>query len=124
MSREEQLLNYLDQESTFENFVSIYFRVSLFMSALCMMIGFILYSTETNTALDFSKMNVELIQGQIASFSPVGFMFLGLLLLLLIPFGRVIILLLHFLSKQDYLLMSVSLTVLLFMLIGIIFNVK
>jgi len=113
------------KEIQFERLVSIYFRITLVVSALLMLIGILQYSLEKKS-FDFSTIlsSPQLIFQEMTKFSPVGFMFIGIVILLLIPLGRVTILLIFYGYNSDYKLMVVSGIVLIFMLIGIIFNIS
>ena len=115
--------NY-EKELHFERLVSIYFRISLLMSGLLMLTGLIMFILNPETSFDFININISTIAQEITTLTSVGLMFSGIVILLLIPLGRVIILLFYYLMNNDYRLMICSAIVLVFMLIGIIFNVK
>lgn len=113
------------KEVQFELLVSVYFRITLFVSAILMAIGIFLYSSSKQT-FKFSQISSspQLIFQEMTSLSPVGLMFIGIVILLLIPLGRVAILLIFYGYNSDYKHMIVSGIVLTFMLVGIIFNIS
>ncbi len=113
------------KEIQFERLVSVYFRITLLISALLMLLGIILYSYERES-FNFSLVssNPQLILQEMTKLSPIGLMFIGIVILLLIPLGRVTILLIFYGYISDYKLMIVSGIVLIFMLVGIIFNLS
>lgn len=114
---------YLEHETRFENLVSLYFRVTLFFSAVFMFAGFFLYVLNP-TSFDFSSppLDPNLIFAQMTSFTSVGLMFIGVAILLLIPLGRVVILIFHYMENKDVRMGLIAVLVLIFMLIGILFN--
>ncbi len=113
----------LEREIAFENLVSIYFRITLLISGLLMLVGIVLFARHPY-AFDFTAITTRVILQEINKLSSVGIMLLGITILLLIPLGRVVILMTYYLSNSDYRMSMVSFTVLIFMLLGMIFNIK
>lgn len=110
------------KELQFERLVSIYFRITLFFSGLLMFIGLISYVLHPELSFDITTMTTTTIAQEITTFTPVGILFIGIIILVLIPLGRVVILLFYYFSHSDYRLMLCSAIVLIFMLTGMIFN--
>ena len=117
-------LPFDENEVRFDRFVSVYFRITLFISATFMFLGYILYYSGPATSIDLENLTFSIILGEISKFSPVGIMFIGIIILLLIPVGRVVILIFHHLSEKDMALTVISMIVLCFIFIGIIFDIK
>ena len=117
---------YLEHETKFENMVSLYFRVTLLLSAVFLFAGFIIYvfNNGPTTNFDFTQLPLKGsdIFSEMIKFNSVGLMFIGIAILLLIPLGRVVILILHYLENKDLKMALIATLVLTFMLIGIIFN--
>lgn len=117
---------YLEHETKFENIVSLYFRVTLFLSAIFMFVGIFMYAFDLGTPpnFDFTKLPLSgaSIVSEMMNFTSVGLMFIGITILLLIPLGRVVILILHYLENNDIKMAAIATLVLIFMLVGIIFN--
>ena len=101
-----------------------WFRITLVVSALFMFVGYALYYSGSATTIDLTNLTFDIILNEIGNFTPIGIMFIGITILLLIPVGRVVILIFHHLSEKDYPLTIISLIVLTFILIGIVFNIK
>ena len=123
--KEEHGLQNNSQDFRFENFLSRYYRITLFFSALFMAIGIILFAINPPTDPSFfDNINTTFILQEITNLSSAGFMFIGIIILLLIPFVQVVIFLIHYLIEKDYPLTIVASIVIFFMLIGIIFDIK
>lgn len=124
MAQTEHVEPHFDEEMVhFDRLVSIYFRITLIISAAFMLIGYVLYYSGPATTIDLEHLTFQIILDQIGSLTPIGIMFIGIIVLLLIPVGRVIILIFHHLSEHDYALTLISMLVLIFILIGVIFDI-
>ena len=110
----------LAREIAFERFVSAYFRVTLLVSGIFMLVGIVQFVLNPYT---LPSITAQALFQEMTSFTPLGFMVLGITILLLIPFGRVVLLMIYYFSNSDYRMSMVSFTVMVFMLIGMIFNI-
>lgn len=113
-----------EKELKFEQLVSVYFRVTLFISGIFMFLGFILFSLKPETTFSFTSITITTIMNEVMALTPIGYLFIGITILLLTPMGRVLMLFFYYLMNDDHRLMICSGIVFIFMLIGMIFNIK
>ena len=108
----------LAREIGFDRFVSAYFRVTLLVSGIFMLVGIVQFVLNPST---LPSITAQALFKEMTSFTPLGFMLLGITILLLIPFGRVVLLMIYYFSNSDYRMSMVSFTVMVLMLICMIF---
>lgn len=112
-------------EERFRNYFSYYLKISLALSAITMLIGLLLYVANPPTqTFDPSKMDLATILKEIMQLTPEGILYIGVIVLLLSPVGGIVMSIFYYGYMKDTKLLAISVIVLFFMIIGVVFKIS
>lgn len=95
----------------------------MILSSVLMTLGYLFYSLNPQP-IDTAKFTTFKIVKEILMLSPEGILFIGIAILLLSPIGGVLMLMGYFLSIRDQKFSLIAILVLIFMITGLLLQVK
>ena len=110
-------------ELEFEAIISKILLVGVIISGLLMLFGFLLVII-THSQYDFSNVTLGWVFSQFFQFTPIGILYMGILILLLTPVARVFISIILYIGIKDWKYVLFTTLVFIFMFLGVILGVK
>ncbi|MFW9930068.1 MAG: DUF1634 domain-containing protein [Candidatus Thorarchaeota archaeon] len=110
-------------EQQFEEIISYLLRIGVIFSGFFMLLGMILAGLQGST-VDIENLSLNIIIENILQITPIGLIFIGIIILLLTPVMRVAISIILYIYIKDKKFAVVTSIVLLFMLIGILIGAE